>query len=173
MRVSLIHIPGLGPEGSPWLGPICRTWKTFRTSSHPLKPPSSDPRQPTARKTQHIQKTLILKTKQKQLTRVINPQKRCLLEAGVRRSPGAQSGSGASRSLEILLRPVKSFKSFSWFELSDVFASVWKLHVDLTLLGRKERRYRRNTWTPGRQRPLLDSRRIAVWITGQVEGKLL
>lgn len=28
------HIPGLGFKGSIWLGPICRRWKTLRTSSH-------------------------------------------------------------------------------------------------------------------------------------------
>lgn len=47
-----LNVPGLGFEGNKWLGPICLSWKTLRTSSHLFALPSPDAQQHARRKTQ-------------------------------------------------------------------------------------------------------------------------
>lgn len=69
--MCISNIPGLGLKGNNWFGPICLSWKTFRTSSHLLGLPNPNPEPHASKKTQFVHSSTPILTK----SRVIRHKK--------------------------------------------------------------------------------------------------
>lgn len=95
-----LNIPGLGLKGNNWLGPICLSWKTLRTSSHLFALPSPDPQQHARRKTQWTHSaSILIKSRVYDQKNVFKKNKWVYLEVEVSPKPRECQLSGESTFL--------------------------------------------------------------------------